>query len=1054
MKKLLQNPFLKKTCSNCLILIFSFITATNCYSQFSFNVEGPIIITGSAYDITVGNFNNAGRLEAIVTHAQNYNSTTPSSSNIVTYIKYNTGSLVWESSIIENTGGYASQAITSGDYDSDGNRDFAFSSYCNCGNYYLYQGNGADGFTNVTPTFSGNRFSFDMITGDLNNDGKTDIVTGGNTMLSKFLNTSTGANNFSFNKASFIIPSSDNSSYGYSLADFNGDGFNDIVATVPGEAKVRVLLNDGAGGFNSTVYTDYNITGTSMSNIRGVATGDFNDDGYPDIVAASYNGNAIGVLINSADGLGLFNPVVLYSVTTPQWLEVGDLNIDGYLDIAVVTNNNISLFSGNGDGTFASTPYVYALTLARRLAIADMNNDGRNDIAAINSNSFTVLINKTGSFRKITDDVCYGGSYTFPDGTTQNNITTQVIQISNLISVVNSLDSIIQTTVNVNPIYNLTETDYVCSGESYTFPDGNTQNNITAQVIHASNLLTAGGMCDSIITTTVNVNPTYNLTETGYVCPGENYTFPDGNTQNNITAQVIYTSNLQTVASLCDSIIVTTVNVNPVYNLTETDAVCSGGSYTFPDGTTQNNITAQVIHTSNLQTVASLCDSIIVTTVNVNPTYNYTETDYVCSGASYTFPDGTTQNNITSQVIHTSNLLTVGSMCDSIITTTVNVNPTYNLTETGYVCPGENYTFPDGNTQNNITSQVIHTSNLLTAGSMCDSIITTTVNVNPTYNLTETGYVCSGASYTFPDGTTQNNIMAQVLHTSNLLTVGSMCDSIITTTVNVNPIYNLTETDYVCSGASYTFPDGTTQNNITAQVLHTSNLLTVGSMCDSIITTTVNVNPIYNLTETDSVCSGESYTFPDGTTQNNITAQVIHSSNFQSAGTLCDSIIVTTINVTEVVTSVSVSGFTITAGAMAASYQWLDCDNGYSEIIGEVSQSFTPAINGNYAVEVSQNSCVDTSACTLISGLGIKENGFNLKTRLYPNPTEGIVTVVFDKEYSDIHIAIKDVTGRVLGMGNYINAKMISINLQQTTGVYFIEISTESEKAVFKILKI
>ena len=41
--------------------------------------------------------------------------------------------------------------------------------------------------------------------------------------------------------------------------------------------------------FNSAVYTDYNITGTSTSNIRGVATGDFNDDGYPDIVAASYN---------------------------------------------------------------------------------------------------------------------------------------------------------------------------------------------------------------------------------------------------------------------------------------------------------------------------------------------------------------------------------------------------------------------------------------------------------------------------------------------------------------------------------------------------------------------------------------------------------------------------------------------------------------------------------------------------------------------------------------------------------------------------------------------
>ncbi len=391
MKKTLQNSLIKRMSLFNSIVILFVMSVSNGYSQFNFSVEGPITITSSSYDITVGNFDNAGRPEAIVTHAQNYNNTTPSSSNIVTYIKYNTGSSVWESSIIENTGGYASLAITSGDYDSDGNRDFAFTANCNCGNYYLYQGDGADGFTNATPTFSGNRFSYDMVTGEFDNDGKPDILTGGNTVLSRFLNTSTGVGNFSFSKISFIITSSDNSSYGYSIADFNNDGFNDIVAAVPAEAKVRVFLNDGAGGFNSAVYTDYTITGSSTSNIRGVATGDFNDDGYPDIVAASYNGNAIGVLINSADGTGTFDPVVLYTVTTPKWVEIGDLNNDGFLDI-VVAASNISIFSGNGDGTFATSPYGYSLAGVNRLDVADMNNDGRDDIAAITASTFRVLV--------------------------------------------------------------------------------------------------------------------------------------------------------------------------------------------------------------------------------------------------------------------------------------------------------------------------------------------------------------------------------------------------------------------------------------------------------------------------------------------------------------------------------------------------------------------------------------------------------------------------------------------------------------------------------------
>ncbi|MFZ4402051.1 MAG: T9SS type A sorting domain-containing protein [Bacteroidales bacterium] len=715
MKKHLQNSLIKKTYPICLFFILSFINSTNCHSQFSFTVEGPVTITGSTFDITVGNFDNAGRKEAIVTHDQNYNNTTPSSSNIVSYMKYNTATSTWERTIIENTGGYASLGITSGDYNSDGNRDFAFTSNCNCNNYYLYKGNGTGGFINITPTFSGTRFSYDMVTGDLNNDNKPDIVTGGNTELSKFLNTSTGVNNFSFNKTSFIIASSDYSAYGYSLADFNGDGFNDIVAAVPAEAKVRVLLNNGAGGFNSAVYTDYNITGTSFSNIRGVATGDFNDDGYPDIVAASYNGNAIGVLLNSADGTGTFDPVMLYTVNTPKWVEVGDLNADGHLDIAVVASN-ILIFSGNGDGTFAATPYTYSSAGVNRLAISDIDNDGRDDIAAVMSNSFIVLINKSGS-------------------------------------------------------YDLAVTDYVCSGDSYTFPDGSSQSNITSQVIHVS----------------------------------------------------------------------------------------------------------------------------------------------------------------------------------------------------------------------------------------------------------------------------------------HLFTVVNSYDSIITTTVNVKPVYNFSETATVCSGNAYTFPDGSTQSNITAQLIHTSNLLTT-LLCDSIITTTVNVNPVYNLTETATICSGNAYTFPDGSTQSNVTAQVIHTSNLQTT-LLCDSIIVTTVNVLNIVTSVSVTGFTLTADAVNASYQWLDCDNGGIEIIGAISQSFSPTLSGSYAVKVSQNTCIDTSFCTSIVITGIMENGLSLKAHLYPNPTDGIVNVVFDKVYSEIHIVIKDIIGRVLSMDNYLNTNMISMNLLQNTGIYFIEISAESEKVVFKILK-
>jgi hypothetical protein len=154
------------------------------------------------------------------------------------------------------------------------------------------------------------------------------------------------------------------------------------------------------------------------------------------------------------------------------------------------------------------------------------------------------------------------------------------------------------------------------------------------------------------------------------ICPGDSYTFPDGFTQNNITVQVTRDSRYTGVSS-CDSVIVTNVNLYPVYSFQDNATICSGDSYTYHDGTVQNNITSTVVHTSNLQTVNG-CDSIVETTVTVNQLAQTNESQEVCNGGSYTFPDGTVENNITTQMVHNSTLQTVNG-CDSVIKTTVDV---------------------------------------------------------------------------------------------------------------------------------------------------------------------------------------------------------------------------------------------------------------------------------------------------------------------------------------------------------------------------------------------
>ena len=74
-----------------------------------------------------------------------------------------------------------------------------------------------------------------------------------------------------------------------------------------------------------------------------------------------------------------------------------------------------------------------------------------------------------------------------------------------------------------------------------------------------------------------------------------------------------------------------------------------------------------------------------------------------------------------------------------------------------------------------------------------------------------------------------------------------------------------------------------------------------------------------------------------------------------------------------VANSVTQTGPLLDSDQSGAIYQWLDCDNGNQPINGETNQSYTPAITGNYAVEVNMNGCIVTSTCYLVDYSGIEE---------------------------------------------------------------------------------
>lgn len=174
---------------------------------------------------------------------------------------------------------------------------------------------------------------------------------------------------------------------GYSIADFNHDGWQDLLLGVKTNSggEVQLFLNDKTG--SGTVVLDSTLPTGAAAAPSVVASPDLNGDGWPDIVTANGSDGTFSVMLN--DGTGAFPSVKQYAAGSDvTLLAVWDLNGDNRPDVVTVSaqDKTAAVFINNGDGTFAA-PVTYSTGLqASSLIISDINGDGHPDITLAASN--------------------------------------------------------------------------------------------------------------------------------------------------------------------------------------------------------------------------------------------------------------------------------------------------------------------------------------------------------------------------------------------------------------------------------------------------------------------------------------------------------------------------------------------------------------------------------------------------------------------------------------------------------------------------------------------
>jgi len=376
-----------------------------------------------ALSVAVGDFNGDGKSDVVVT---NECQTSTCSSGGISVLLGN-GDGTFQPAQSYTSGGSVAFSVAVGDFNGDGKSDLVVanlcqtSASCSSGGISVLLGNGDGTFQPPQSFASGGQYAYSVAVGDLNGDGKLDLAVGNQCQTSACNNGGIGlllGNGDGTFQAAQSYASGGVFTLSVAVGDLNGDGKLDVVAGNRSSGDVSVLLGNGDGTVQAAqLYSSWNLYSVAVSDING--------DGKADVLAVNLcqpgncGSGSVSVMLGNADGSLQADRAFTSSGIGPNYLAVGDLNGDGKVDMVVAdnclsssncNNNVVSVMLGNGDGTFqpGQTYSVGGAANSSSVNIADLDGDGKPDLlvtnkcsdSGCNNGSISVLLgNGNGTFQ-------------------------------------------------------------------------------------------------------------------------------------------------------------------------------------------------------------------------------------------------------------------------------------------------------------------------------------------------------------------------------------------------------------------------------------------------------------------------------------------------------------------------------------------------------------------------------------------------------------------------------------------------------------------------------